>query len=59
MAFDLFAFVSVVDWPQFRGLTGSGLSNVRCPVTWSETNHVKWKTAIPERRRSSSGAKSG
>lgn len=35
-------------WPQFRGPTGQGLSEAKgLPLTWSETNHVVWKTAIP------------
>lgn len=36
------------EWPQFRGPTGQGLSEAKgLPLTWSETNHVVWKTAIP------------
>ncbi len=35
------------NWPQFRGPTGQGLSTARgLPLTWSETEHVRWKTAI-------------
>lgn len=35
------------NWPQFRGPTGQGVSNATAlPVTWSETENVKWKTAI-------------
>jgi outer membrane protein assembly factor BamB len=34
-------------WPQFRGLA-SGHTEVRdLPLTWSETEHVKWKTPLP------------
>ncbi|HWA99022.1 MAG TPA: PQQ-binding-like beta-propeller repeat protein [Pirellulales bacterium] len=39
---------TAADWPEFRGpqaqghATGSGY-----PLTWSETEHVAWKTAIP------------
>jgi outer membrane protein assembly factor BamB len=34
-------------WPQFRGPTGDGHSEVTTlPVTFGETDHVKWKTAI-------------
>jgi outer membrane protein assembly factor BamB len=41
----LFAFD---DWPEFRGPTGQGHSTERgLPVTWSETNHVKWKAPLP------------
>src|SRR3954463_15998677 len=35
------------NWPQFRGPRGDGHSSARnLPLTWSETNNVKWKTAI-------------
>ena len=36
------------DWPQFRGPTGDGRSDsTGLPLTWSETENVRWKTAIP------------
>ena len=34
------------NWPEFRGPHGDGISKSTLPTTWSETNHVKWKTAI-------------
>ncbi len=35
------------DWPQFRGPGGDGLSDSKgLPLTWSETGHVRWKTAV-------------
>ena len=35
------------NWPQFRGPTGQGLSDATgLPLTWSETEHVTWKTPI-------------
>jgi len=35
------------NWPQFRGPTGQGLSDAKSlPVSWSETENVKWKTPI-------------
>ncbi len=35
------------DWPQFRGPTGQGLADATgLPLTWSESEHVQWKTAI-------------
>jgi len=41
-------------WPQFRGPGGNGLASVAgqteplgVPVRWSETQNIKWKTAIP------------
>jgi outer membrane protein assembly factor BamB len=34
-------------WPELRGPTRDGHSDAkRLPLTWSETNHVVWKTAI-------------
>lgn len=40
--------VQAGDWPQFRGPTGDGLSDaVGLPETWSETEHIRWKTPIP------------
>jgi outer membrane protein assembly factor BamB len=36
------------DWPQFRGPTGQGLSAEKnLPLSWSETENVRWKVAIP------------
>lgn len=41
-------------WPQFRGPHGDGVSDAKgLPVTWSETEHVKWKTPIHGRAWSS------
>jgi len=35
------------NWPEFRGPRGDGTSaDTGLPLTWSETNHIKWKTAI-------------
>ena len=34
-------------WPQMRGPTAQGISEAKgLPVTWSEREHVAWKTAI-------------
>ncbi|MGA2499050.1 MAG: PQQ-binding-like beta-propeller repeat protein [Tepidisphaeraceae bacterium] len=42
------------DWPQFRGPTGDGVAQAKgLPLTWSPTENVAWKTAIPGRGRSS------
>ncbi len=45
-------FLSVLilaqDWPEFRGPTGQGYSEEHgLPLTWSETQNVRWKVAIP------------
>jgi len=35
------------NWPQFRGPDGMGHSDAKgLPLTWSETQNVKWKTPI-------------
>lgn len=35
------------DWPQFRGPDGQGhVKGHGLPLKWSESDHVKWKTAI-------------
>jgi outer membrane protein assembly factor BamB len=50
----LAAFILAQDWPEFRGPTGQGLSDQSgLPLTWSETNNVRWKVAIPGRGWSS------
>ena len=36
------------DWPQFRGPGGQGhASDGAVPLTWSESEHIRWKTPIP------------
>ena len=36
------------DWPRFRGPNGSGVStDTDVPVTWSDSQNLKWKTALP------------
>lgn len=42
------------EWPQFRGPTGQGLSQATgLPLTWSETENIVWKSAIPGEGHSS------
>ena len=37
-------------WPEWRGPGGQGYAQVRdLPVSWSETEHVAWKVAVPGR----------
>ncbi len=37
-----------LDWPQFRGPSGDGVSLATdAPLKWSATDHVVWKQAIP------------
>jgi outer membrane protein assembly factor BamB len=39
--------VAGVNWPQFRGPDGDGMSGeIGLSTTWSESEHVVWKTAI-------------
>lgn len=44
------------DWPEYRGPWGNGHvsapgdnKTIGLPLTWSETENIKWKTPIPER----------
>jgi outer membrane protein assembly factor BamB len=40
--------VQADNWPQFRGPGGLGISDAKnLPTTWSETENVAWKTAMP------------
>lgn len=41
--------LSAADWPQFRGPNASGIApaDAQPPVTWSETQNLKWKTPLP------------
>jgi len=42
------------EWKQFRGPDGQGHSDApNLPLSWSETENVQWKTAIPGRAWSS------
>lgn len=40
---------AVSDWPQFRGPNGSGIAaaDAQPATTWSDSENVKWKTALP------------
>ena len=36
------------DWPQWRGPLGTGVApHAEPPIEWSETKHIRWKTALP------------
>lgn len=42
------------EWPQFRGPTGQGRAVASgLPMVWSETENIRWKTAIPGEGHSS------
>ena len=46
----LAASASAGDWPQFRGPSGSGVSDEKnLPVKWSATENIRWKAEIPGR----------
>src|SRR5690606_25351264 len=43
------AISSAGDWPQFRGPTGQGLAAADAgtlPLTWGESENVRWKTPV-------------
>ncbi|QDT66359.1 PQQ-binding-like beta-propeller repeat protein [Calycomorphotria hydatis] len=41
--------ILAAEWPQFRGPEGQGVvtSAENLPTTWSESEHIQWKTPIP------------
>jgi outer membrane protein assembly factor BamB len=42
------ALAPAADWPQFRGSAGQGVSTENgLPTTWSATDNIVWKTALP------------
>ena len=47
--------ISADPWPQWRGPAGQGHAEAAhdLPVTWSETENVRWKTPLPGRGWSS------
>src|SRR5882672_8824353 len=41
-------------WPQWRGPLANGVApRANPPVHWSETNNIRWKTALPGKAHSS------
>ena len=47
-AFSVGILLGAADWPQFRGPGGQGIARAKdLPTTWSETENLKWKTALP------------
>ncbi len=39
---------TVDSWPQWRGPLGTGTApNADPPISWSETENVRWKTPLP------------
>lgn len=45
---------SPAHWAQWRGPLGNGVSPIaNPPVTWSETENIRWKTTLPGRGHSS------
>ena len=42
------AWGAALDWPQFRGPTGEGVSDAKdVPLRWDATQNVKWSVEIP------------
>jgi len=45
--------VQAANWPAWRGPDGNGVTTeTKLPLTWSATENVKWKVALPERGNS-------
>src|SRR5690606_27406768 len=43
------AVVKAENWPAWRGPTGQGLcSEAELPITWSDTENVRWKAPLPD-----------
>jgi outer membrane protein assembly factor BamB len=43
------AAASAANWPAWRGPLGTGISEEKnLPTTWSKTENVKWRVALPE-----------
>ena len=43
-----------MDWPQYRGPLGNGVSEAtNVPLNWGAATNIAWKTAVPGRGRSS------
>jgi outer membrane protein assembly factor BamB len=64
--FSLNALPSRADWPEFRGPFGNGhvaasgeATQIGLPLSWSETENIRWKTAIPHRGWSTPVAMNG
>jgi outer membrane protein assembly factor BamB len=57
LAVGMFAALALIDaasgsdWPRFRGPNGSGVSSdaAPVPVTWSDTENLKWSVDLPGR----------
>jgi len=49
LALSIAVAASAQDWPQWRGPLGNGVNPEArgLPVTWSETENVQWKLALP------------
>jgi len=46
---------AIRNWPQWRGPQANGVApQADPPITWSETNNVRWKLALPGKGHSSS-----
>jgi outer membrane protein assembly factor BamB len=42
------------NWPQFRGPSGDGMADTKgLPITWSESENIRWKTPIHDKGWSS------
>jgi outer membrane protein assembly factor BamB len=56
----LLAADASAQWPEFRGPTGQGHSAERgVPLAWSESQNIRWKSAVPGRGWSSPAVANG
>ena len=49
----ILSIASAADWPEWRGPTHNGMAAGDAPLLWSDSENVKWRTAIPGRGHSS------
>jgi outer membrane protein assembly factor BamB len=48
IAFAVTDVITAADWARFRGPDGLGISSdTKVPVTWNESDNLKWKTELP------------
>jgi outer membrane protein assembly factor BamB len=49
----ILAIASAADWPGWRGPAHNGMAIGDAPLNWSDSQNIKWRTAIPGRGHSS------
>ncbi|MCI0684221.1 MAG: PQQ-binding-like beta-propeller repeat protein [Gemmataceae bacterium] len=42
------SFIQAENWPSWRGPGNNGITTDSAPLTWSRTDNIRWKVALPE-----------